>query len=61
MKAGLADAAFQTEAEQLVRLHGKLDGQLLLRTQRADQPFIEGKQVVKGIVVPDKLVNIVVK
>jgi len=25
------------------------------------QPFIAGKQVVKVIVVPDKLVNIVVK
>jgi leucyl-tRNA synthetase len=25
------------------------------------QPFLEGKQVVKVIVVPDKLVNIVVK
>jgi leucyl-tRNA synthetase len=25
------------------------------------QPFISGKQVVKVIVVPDKLVNIVVK
>jgi leucyl-tRNA synthetase len=25
------------------------------------QPFIEGKQIVKVVVVPDKLVNIVVK
>jgi leucyl-tRNA synthetase len=25
------------------------------------QPFLEGKQVVKVVVVPDKLVNIVVR
>ena len=37
---------------------------LIQRSALADpkvQPFIEGKQVVKVIVVPDKLVNIVVK
>jgi leucyl-tRNA synthetase len=69
-----AELAKQEEAQIVVQVNGKLRAHLaapfgtpedMLR-QRAlaepkVQPFVQGKQVVKVIVVPDKLVNIVVK
>jgi leucyl-tRNA synthetase len=61
-------------AEVVLQVNGKLRGRLtvafgadqaaLEKAALADpkvQPFLEGKQVVKVIVVPDKLVNIVVR
>ena len=61
-------------AEIVVQVNGKVRGhvqapfgapqdeikQLALDNDKV-QPFLEGKQVVKTIVVPDKLVNIVVR
>jgi leucyl-tRNA synthetase len=69
-----AELAKDEEAQIVVQVNGKLRAHLaaafgtpedVLR-QRAlaepkVQPFVQGKQVVKVIVVPDKLVNIVVK
>jgi leucyl-tRNA synthetase len=62
------------EAEMPVQINGKLRGRIRipfgaskeLSEQRAladdkIRPFLEGKQVVKIIVIPDKLVNIVAK
>ena len=49
---GHVHAAFGTAREELQRLALSLDKL---------KPFIDGKQVVKVVVVPDKLVNIVVK
>ncbi len=70
------DAALAKEdlAEIVVQVNGKVRGrvqapfgspqdeikQLALDNDKV-QPFLEGKQVVKTIVVPDKLVNIVVR
>ena len=61
-------------AEVVVQVNGKLRGRLhvpfgtpkeeLEALREADEkvkPFLDGKQVVKIVVVPDKLVNIVVK
>jgi leucyl-tRNA synthetase len=61
-------------AEVIFQVNGKLRGRLtvpfgadqaqLQQAAMADpkvQPFLEGKQIVKVIVVPDKLVNLVVK
>ena len=61
-------------AEVVVQVNGKLrgriyvpfgtpDGELIARAQEEEKvkPFLDGKQVVKTIVVPDKLVNFVVK
>ncbi len=61
-------------AEVVLQVNGKIRGRIhvpfgtakeeLERLALADpstQPFIAGKQVVKVIVVPDKLVNIVVR
>ena len=58
----------------MVQVNGKLRAHLMapfgtsqdiLRQRALDEPkvqqFVNGKQVVKVIVVPDKLVNIVVK
>lgn len=70
------DAEIEKEdaAEVILQVNGKLRGRLMVpfgtdqagleAAARADskvQPFLEGKQVMKVIVVPDKLVNIVVK
>ena len=49
---GHLQAPFGTEQEELRKLALGLDKVL---------PFLDGKQVVKAVVVPDKLVNIVVK
>jgi leucyl-tRNA synthetase len=60
------------EAEIVVQVNGKKratfaapfgtpDSQLQARALAAAKSWIEGKQIVKIIVVPDKLVNIVVK
>ncbi len=49
---GHVHAAFGTAREELQRLALSLD---------KIKPFVDGKQVVKVVVVPDKLVNIVVK
>ncbi len=70
------DPALEKEdaAEVILQVNGKLRGKIIVpfgadqaelqKTALADPkvlPFLEGKQVVKVIVVPDKLVNIVVK
>ncbi len=68
------DLAKEDAAEVVLQVNGKLRGRIpapfgtpgkeLERLALADpktQPFIAGKQVVKIIVVPDKLVNIVVR
>ena len=64
----------EDEAEIVVQVNGKLrsrfaapfgtPGEELEKRALADErvkPFLEGKQIVKVIIVPDKLVNIVVK
>jgi leucyl-tRNA synthetase len=68
------ELAKEDEAEIVVQVNGKLRGKIfaafgtpkeeLEARALADEkvkPFLEGKQVVKVITVPDKLVNIVVK
>jgi len=68
------DLAKEDLAEIVVQVNGKLRGRIhvpfgtpkeeLERLAMADekvQPFLAGKQVVKAISVPDKLVNVVVK
>jgi leucyl-tRNA synthetase len=72
----VADQALAKEdaAEVVLQVNGKVRGRMLAafgtpkeeleRAALADpsvQPFIAGKQVVKVVVVPDKLVNIVVR
>ena len=69
-----AEALEQDEIELVLQVNGKMRGRMfvpfgtpedeLKKLALADpkvQPFTEGKQVVKVIVIPDKLVNIVVK
>jgi len=69
-----AELAKEDEAQIVVQVNGKLRAHLsapfgtpegVLRERALQepkvQPFIQGKQVVKVIVIPDKLVNIVVK
>jgi len=68
------DLAQEAEAEMPVQINGKLRGRIRipfgatkeLSEQRAladdkIQQFLQGKQIVKIIVIPDKLVNIVAK
>jgi leucyl-tRNA synthetase len=68
------ELAKEESAEVVLQVNGKVRGRIqvsfgtpkedLERTALADpstQPFLTGKQVVKVVVVPDKLVNIVVK
>lgn len=68
------ELAKEDEAEVVIQVNGKLRSKMavafgtpkeeLERRARADEkikPLIEGKQIVKIITVPDKLVNIVVK
>jgi leucyl-tRNA synthetase len=68
------ELAREEEAEIPVQVNGKLRGRIhvpfgapreeLERRAAADEKirgYLEGKQIVKIIVVPDKLVNIVVK
>jgi leucyl-tRNA synthetase len=68
------ELAKEDEAEIVVQVNGKLRAHLFapfgtpqdsLRQRALEEPkvqqFVNGKQVVKVIVVPDKLVNIVVK
>jgi leucyl-tRNA synthetase len=68
------ELAKEDAAEVVLQVNGKLRGRIqvpfgtpqeqLEKLALADprvQPFLEGKQVVKVIVVPDKLVNIVVR
>ena len=68
------DLAQEEEAEMPVQINGKLRGRIRipfgatkeLSEQRAladdkIQQFLQGKQIVKIIVIPDKLVNIVAK
>jgi len=68
------ELAREDEAEVVVQVNGKLRGRVFVAfgTGREDlekkamadpkiQVFLDGKQVVKIVVVPDKLVNIVVK
>jgi leucyl-tRNA synthetase len=69
-----AELAKEDEAQIVIQVNGKLrahvwapfgTSQDVLRQRALDEPkiqqFVNGKQVVKVIVVPDKLVNIVVK
>ena len=69
-----AELAKEDEAQIVIQVNGKLrahfwapfgTAQDVLRQRALDEPkihpFVNGKQVVKVIVVPDKLVNIVVK
>ena len=69
-----ADLAKEDEAEIVVQVNGKVRGRVfapfgtskdsLEKLALADekvQPFVAGKQIVKVVVVPDKLVNIVVQ
>jgi leucyl-tRNA synthetase len=68
------DLAREEEAEVVIQVNGKLRGRInvafgtpsdsLEKLALADtkvQPLLDGRQIVKVIVVPDKLVNIVVK
>ena len=68
------ELAKEDAAEVVLQVNGKLRGRIqvpfgtpqeqLEKLALADpkvQPFLDGKQVVKVIVVPDKLVNIVVR
>jgi leucyl-tRNA synthetase len=68
------ELAKEDEAEIVVQVNGKLRGRIIApfgATQEAllaqafvdekVRPFTEGKQMVKVILVPDKLLNIVVK
>jgi leucyl-tRNA synthetase len=68
------ELAREEEAEVVIQINGKLRGRVnvafgtpreaLEKIALADvkvQPLLDGKQVVKVIVVPDKLVNIVIK
>jgi leucyl-tRNA synthetase len=68
------ELAKEDAADVVLQVNGKLRGRLSVpfgmaqaeieKLALADtkvQPFVEGKQVVKVIVVPDKLVNIVVR
>jgi leucyl-tRNA synthetase len=68
------ELAREDEAEVVVQVNGKLRGRVFVAfgTGREDlekkamadpkiQVFLDGKQVVKVVVVPDKLVNIVVR
>jgi leucyl-tRNA synthetase len=69
-----AELAKEDLAEVVVQVNGKLRGRVhvpfgmteqeLIACAKADEkvrPFLEGKEVVKAIVVPDKLVNLVVR
>jgi leucyl-tRNA synthetase len=68
------ELAKEAGAEVVVQVNGKLRSKLtvsfgtpkeeLERLALADeklQPFVTGKQVIKVVVIPDKLVNVVVK
>jgi leucyl-tRNA synthetase len=69
-----AALAAEDEAEVVLQVNGKLRGRLVVprQTSRADlerlaladpkvYSFVDGKQILKVVVVPDKLVNVVVK
>jgi leucyl-tRNA synthetase len=69
-----AELARDEEAEIVIQINGKVRGRLFVAfgTSRETlekqalgdariQPLLDGKQVIKVIVVPDKLVNIVIK
>jgi leucyl-tRNA synthetase len=68
------ELAMEDAAEVVVQVNGKVRGKIFVpfgtsqdeleKLAMADpkiQPFVAGKQMVKVIVVPDKLVNIVVR
>jgi leucyl-tRNA synthetase len=68
------ELAKEDEAEIVVQVNGKLRSRIyapfgtakevleaLALADEKVKPFLEGKQVVKVIIVPDKLVNLVVK
>ncbi len=68
------ELAREEEAEVVIQVNGKLRGRVnvafgtprealekLVLGDTKVQPLLDGKQVVKVIVVPDKLVNIVVR
>jgi len=69
-----AELAREEEAEVVIQVNGKLRGRIYVPfgTSREDlernamqdpkiQSLVDGKQIVKVVVVPDKLVNVVVK
>jgi leucyl-tRNA synthetase len=68
------ELAKEDEAEVVVQVNGKLRGRIhvlfgtpaaeleaLAKADEKVKPFLEGKQIVKVITVPDKLVNLVVR
>jgi leucyl-tRNA synthetase len=65
-KEDLAEVVVQVNGKLRSRIHvpfGTPNGELeaLARADEKAQPFLAGKQIVKAIMVPDKLVNFVVK
>jgi leucyl-tRNA synthetase len=69
-----ADLARDEKAEIVIQINGKVRGRIFVafgtpretleKSALGDakiQPLLDGKQIVKVIVVPDKLVNIVIK
>src|SRR5205085_11840418 len=69
-----SELAKEDLAEVVVQVNGKLRGRLhvpfgtpkeelesMAKAEEKVKPFVDGKQIVKIVVVPDKLVNIVVK
>jgi leucyl-tRNA synthetase len=69
-----AELAREDEAEVVIQVNGKLRGRVnvafgttrealekLVLADTKVQPLLDGKQIVKIVVVPDKLVNIVVR
>ena len=67
-------ALVEDEIEIVVQINGKLRDKMTISAQATEEemreaalkreklvPFLEGKQIVKVIAVPKKLVNIVVK
>jgi leucyl-tRNA synthetase len=68
------ELAQEDEAEIVVQVNGKLRGRIRVpfgtnaqelesraRSDEKVKPFLDGKQIVKVIPVPDKLINFVVK
>ena len=65
-KEDLAEVVVQVNGKLRSRLHvpfgtAKAELERLAQADEKVKPFVDGKQIVKMVVVPDKLVNIVVK
>ena len=62
----LAEVVVQINGKLRSRIHvafgtSKEDLERIARQEEKVQPLLEGKQIVKAVIVPDKLVNLVVK